>query len=93
MDLNCGCPIDVVCDRGAGSSMMLQPNKLCNVVSALTANIHDRSVTVKIRTGWDDKAPNAHKIVPMIQKVARGKIAAIMVSPPPPICMHDSMAP
>lgn len=86
VDLNCGCPIDVVCDRGGGSALMLQPNKLCSIVSALTANIHNSSVTVKIRTGWDDKAPTAHKLIPQIQKVARGKIAAVMVRR----CTHNS---
>jgi hypothetical protein len=36
-------------------------------------------MTVKIRTGWDDKAPTAHKLIPQIQKIANGRIAAIMV--------------
>jgi hypothetical protein len=34
----------------------------------------------KVRTGWNEKDPVAHKLVPMLQKISNGKIAAIMVS-------------
>ncbi len=85
IDLNCGCPIDVVCDRGAGSSLMTNPNKLCNIVSAMTAELTTRCMTVKIRTGWDDKSPTAHKLIPQLQKSANGKVAAIMVCRVPKI--------
>ncbi len=79
VDLNCGCPIDVVCDRGAGSALMNNPRKLCNIVSSLTSQISNRSITVKIRTGWNEKSPTAHELIPEIQKISKGKIAAIMV--------------
>lgn len=38
-----------------------------------------RSITVKVRTGWDDKNPNGHKVIPELQKISRGKIAAVMM--------------
>jgi tRNA-dihydrouridine synthase 3 len=79
VDLNCGCPIDVVCNKGAGSALMTNPRKLCNIVSAMASELTSRCITVKIRTGWDDKAPTAHKLIPELQKVAHGRIAAIMM--------------
>eukprot|EP00605_Chrysophyceae_sp_TOSAG23-4_P001846 GSChrysophyteH1.ASY1.ANO1.2038.1 assembled CDS len=66
IDLNCGCPIDVVTNRGAGSALMNRPKKIVDIVDAMTGNF-SRSMTVKIRTGWNDNDPTAHKIVPMLQ--------------------------
>lgn len=78
MDLNCGCPIDLLCERGCGSALMTKPNKLRDIISNMTRHL-TRPMTVKMRTGWDEKNPNAHKIIPDIQKISRGKVAAIMI--------------
>lgn len=78
VDLNCGCPIDMLCKSGCGAALMNRPKKLCEVVQCMTKHL-SRSMTVKIRTGWDDKHPTAHKLVPEIQRVARGKVSAVMV--------------
>ena len=51
---------------------------MLDIVAQMTS-VLTRPVTVKIRTGWDDKNPNAHKIVPMIQRAASGKVAAVMI--------------
>ena len=82
VDINCGCPIDILCDKGCGAALMTKPGKLCDVVSAMCKSLTTRSVTVKIRTGWSESDPNAHKLVPQIQKIAAAKkqhIAAIFV--------------
>lgn len=69
VDLNCGCPIDVICNRGAGSKLMTRPSKLCEMLKVMGNQMPSKSVTVKIRTGWDDKSPNAHKLIPEFQKI------------------------
>ena len=74
-----GCPIDTICHRGCGSSLLTKPKKLIEVVAAMCANLPSRQVTVKIRTGWDDKNPMAHKLIPMLQKISKGRIAAVMI--------------
>ena len=79
VDLNCGCPIDTITSRGCGSALLMRPKKLVDVVQALCANLPSRQVTVKIRTGWDDKNPMAHKLIPMLQKMSKGRIAAVMI--------------
>eukprot|EP01034_Spumella_vulgaris_P021672 gene21672-27713_t len=79
VDLNCGCPIDVVCNRGCGSSLMNKHSKLCDIVAALAKNVPSRSITVKVRTGWDDKNPTTHKLMPLLQKCTKDRIAAIFV--------------
>ena len=79
VDLNCGCPIDLLCNQGCGAAMMNKPTKLVDVVSSMGKNLN-RSITVKIRIGWDEKHPNAHKIIPQIQKLqCSNKIAAVMI--------------
>ena len=72
VDLNCGCPIDVVCNRGAGSKLMTRPRKLCEILEAMGGQLYSKNVTVKIRTGWDDKTPSAHKLLPEFQKMKLG---------------------
>ena len=79
VDLNCGCPIDVVCNRGCGASLLQKPARLAETVGGMTATLTDRSVTVKLRTGWNDKEPVAHKLLPMLQKVSNHRLAAVMI--------------
>jgi len=45
---------------------MNRPKKIVDIVDVMTARF-SRSMTVKIRTGWNDNDPTAHKIVPMLQ--------------------------
>jgi len=79
VDLNCGCPIDVVCNRGGGSALMTKPNRLTSIVKTLADNLPSRFVTVKVRIGWDEKHPTTHKLIPQLQRTAPGRIAAIMI--------------
>uniref|UniRef100_M4BE90 tRNA-dihydrouridine(47) synthase [NAD(P)(+)] n=1 Tax=Hyaloperonospora arabidopsidis (strain Emoy2) TaxID=559515 RepID=M4BE90_HYAAE len=81
VDINMGCPIDIVCRTGAGSALMTRPPRLLEVVSgALTGLelgtrmrtggiVNTPGLTVKLRTGWSDKQPTAHKLVPKLQAV------------------------
>jgi tRNA-dihydrouridine synthase 3 len=78
VDLNCGCPIDAICNKGAGSALLNRPKKLYEAIQTLTKHL-SRPLTVKIRTGWDDKNPIGHKLIPEIQKIARGRVAAVMM--------------
>ncbi len=52
IDLNCGCPVPKIIKSGAGSALMQTPDKVAEIVRAMTDN-SDCPVTVKIRTGWD----------------------------------------
>jgi tRNA-dihydrouridine synthase 3 len=81
VDLNCGCPIDVMTDKGCGASMMRKPERICDIMDALATGIPSRSVTVKMRIGWSEKAPNATDIVRRLQRHAshHGRLAAVMV--------------
>jgi tRNA-dihydrouridine synthase len=43
-----GCPIDIICNRGAGSALLKKPRRLQEVVQA-TAAATSKPVIVKIR--------------------------------------------
>ncbi|OAL29400.1 hypothetical protein AYO22_02294 [Fonsecaea multimorphosa] len=63
VDLNVGCPIDLVYKEGAGSALMDSPHKLEKMLRGMNMVSGEIPVTVKIRTGTRDKQPTAQKLV------------------------------
>ncbi|KAJ4520505.1 tRNA-dihydrouridine synthase 3 [Exophiala dermatitidis] len=63
VDLNVGCPIDLVYREGAGSALMDAPSKLEKMLRGMNLVSGETPVTVKIRMGTKDKQPTAHKLV------------------------------
>lgn len=54
IDINMGCPVPKVTKNEAGSRLLLNPDKVYDVVSAVSKAI-SKPLTVKIRIGWDDE--------------------------------------
>lgn len=54
IDINMGCPVPKVTKCDAGARWLLDPNKIYEMVSAVTEAV-DKPVTVKMRIGWDDE--------------------------------------
>ena len=53
VDLNCGCPSNTVTGRGAGSSLLKDPNYLYEIARAMV-NAVSIPVTAKLRSGFED---------------------------------------
>ncbi len=53
IDLNCGCPSNTVTGRGAGSSLLKEPNFLHTIAKAMVKAV-SIPVTAKLRSGFDD---------------------------------------
>lgn len=53
IDINMGCPVPKVTKTDAGAHWLLDPDKVYEMVKAVTSSI-DKPVTVKMRTGWDE---------------------------------------
>lgn len=53
IDLNCGCPSNTVTGRGAGSSLLKDPNYLYEVAKAMVEAV-SVPVTAKLRSGFED---------------------------------------
>lgn len=67
VDVNCGCPIDLVFKQGAGSALLDHPRKLGRIVRGMDAALGDVPVTVKLRTGVTDKKTSHTRILPRVQ--------------------------
>jgi tRNA-dihydrouridine synthase 3 len=59
IDLNCGCPIELVFESGGGSALMNTAPKLEKMLRGMNACSGEIPVQVKIRTGVKDNAPTA----------------------------------
>ena len=57
IDLNCGCPVPKIVRTGAGSALLMDPDKLASIVKAMKGAT-DIPITVKIRKGWDESSVN-----------------------------------
>ena len=58
VDLNFGCPIDLVVRRGAGSALLKRPAQLGQIVAAVRAAV-DLPLSIKLRLGWSEQRINA----------------------------------
>ena len=63
IDLNCGCPLDMVFKTGAGSALLDNVGKLVKMARGMVAVSGDIPVSCKIRMGVKDGKNTATKIV------------------------------
>lgn len=67
IDINFGCPVKKVVNGHAGSALMRDELHAARILDA-TVKAVDVPVTLKMRTGWDDKSRNA----PGLARIAEG---------------------
>lgn len=75
LNLNCGCPIDLLYRQGQGSALMEQPARLLRILKGMNACSGDIPVTVKIRTGTKENKNTAKALVERI--LSENEVAAI----------------
>ena len=74
IDINMGCPVNKVAKKsGAGASLLLDPNKVYDIVSNVVKAV-SKPVTVKIRIGWDFDNINCVENAKMIEKAGASAI-------------------
>lgn len=78
VDMNLGCPLDLVCDKGAGAKLMLRDSKLKGSVKGML-NVLNCPVTIKMRTGWSSEHPIAHELQRRVQGWQLDGIGAFML--------------
>ena len=54
IDINMGCPVNKIIKCEAGAKWLLDPNKIYEMVSAVT-DVVNKPVSCKMRIGWDDE--------------------------------------
>ena len=68
IDINMGCPVPKVAVKSqAGAALLKDSNKVYDIVLSVVKSV-SVPVTVKIRSGWDDKSINAVEIAKMCEK-------------------------
>jgi len=68
IDINFGCPVKKIANRGAGSGMMRDVPKMVEMTRRIVEATH-LPVTVKTRLGWDDQSKNIVEIAERLQDV------------------------
>lgn len=68
IDINMGCPVPKVAEKSqAGSALLKNPIKVGEIVKAVVDAV-PIPITVKIRSGWDNKSINAKEIAKIIEE-------------------------
>ncbi|XP_076472374.1 tRNA-dihydrouridine(47) synthase [NAD(P)(+)]-like [Babylonia areolata] len=67
IDINSGCPIDLVYKKGEGCALMGKATKYENIVRCMTS-VLDVPLTVKMRTGIADGKNTAHSLIPRLRE-------------------------
>lgn len=63
VDLNCGCPIDMIFKSGAGSALLDMPSKLERMIRGMNSVSGEVPITCKLRLGVRDGKPTAQKTI------------------------------
>lgn len=74
IDINMGCPVPKVAVKAqAGSALLKNPEKIKEIVEAIVKAV-PVPVTVKIRSGWDNKSINAVEVAKIIEAAGASAI-------------------
>ncbi|XP_058393891.1 tRNA-dihydrouridine(47) synthase [NAD(P)(+)]-like [Diceros bicornis minor] len=66
VDINVGCPIDLVYKKGGGCALMNRSGKFQQIVRGMS-QVLDVPLTVKIRTGVQERVNLAHRLLPELR--------------------------
>ncbi|KAI0267398.1 zinc finger dihydrouridine synthase [Gloeopeniophorella convolvens] len=75
VDLNCGCPIDLVFRTGSGSALLDAAGKLGKILLGMNKALGEIPMTIKLRTGVKEGRNTSHKLMPRI--TAEWNVAAM----------------
>lgn len=75
IDINMGCPVPKVAVKSqAGSALLKNPDKIAEIIRAIKAETNT-PLTIKIRSGWDEKSINAVEVARKAQEAGVDAIA------------------
>ena len=61
LDINMGCPVNKVVKNGSGSSLLLDPQKIYDIIKSVKSVVNI-PVTIKIRAGFDSEHINCDEV-------------------------------
>lgn len=74
IDINMGCPVKKVTRNGAGSALLLDPDRVGLMIEKMRSE-SGLPVTIKIRSGWDDDQVTAIDIGKVAQEAGASLVA------------------
>ncbi|GJQ08324.1 hypothetical protein GpartN1_g115.t1 [Galdieria partita] len=74
IDINAGCPIELVCKKGGGCELLRQPEKLGRIMSSMV-QVADKPVFAKIRLGISQDHLNAFKTIQILNDAGASAVA------------------
>lgn len=74
IDINMGCPMPKITKNGEGSALMREPGLAAEIVKEVARAIAPLPVTVKIRSGWDERSKNAVELAKMLEAAGAAAI-------------------
>jgi len=74
IDINLGCYVKKIAERGAGSGMLREPAKIARVFARLSRELRV-PVTAKMRLGWDEYTRNYLEVVHILEDNGASLIA------------------
>lgn len=74
IDINLGCPVSKIVKSDAGAKLLLEPQKIYEIVSEVVASVK-KPVTVKMRTGWNHQTIYCVEIAKLCEKAGAKAIA------------------
>ncbi|XP_028076441.1 tRNA-dihydrouridine(47) synthase [NAD(P)(+)]-like isoform X1 [Camellia sinensis] len=75
IDINMGCPIDIVVNKGAGSALLTKPMRMKSIIQAASTTV-DRPITVKVRTGYFE---GRRRIDSLIEDIGQWGASAVTI--------------
>jgi tRNA-dihydrouridine synthase B len=88
LDINAGCPMPKIRNRGDGAGLMRTPERLAEIVRAVKGAVGELPVTVKTRVGWDVDHLNAMETTAGVEEAGadaiflHGRVALVRHSGP-----------
>ncbi|MGH9195851.1 MAG: tRNA dihydrouridine synthase, partial [Acidimicrobiia bacterium] len=74
VDVNMGCPVPKIAKHNAGCSLMKEPSHAQAIVRSMVKAV-GIPVTVKMRSGWDERAINAPLLARQLEDAGAGALA------------------
>lgn len=75
IDINMGCPIDIVVNKGAGSALLTKPMRMKGIIEAAFGTV-ETPITVKVRTGYLE---GRNRVDTFIEDIGRWGASALTI--------------
>uniref|UniRef100_A0A915DAX7 tRNA-dihydrouridine(47) synthase [NAD(P)(+)] n=1 Tax=Ditylenchus dipsaci TaxID=166011 RepID=A0A915DAX7_9BILA len=77
VDVNLGCPLDLINDKGAGCVLANRSNRLLDVLKCMNAVAKDVPISIKMRYGMKEGERTAHKVMERVARLGGSQLITL----------------